>query len=160
LNKNFLASIALITSMAFVGCAHTDDSVDYALGEVNQQELLSQYESFSSSYQEFEVNQEQTEQVKQWPEKLKIDIYFGTWCHDSQREVPHLLKALAGNNHINVTLLGLDFQKSEPKGRAKQAEIKYTPTFVVYLADKEIGRIIERPKETLVDDISAMLKNM
>ncbi len=144
-------------SLAFVGCAHTYDSIDYALGEVHQQKLLTQYESFSSSYQEFEVKSGQTEQVKQWPSSLKIDVYFGTWCHDSQREVPHLLKALQVNSEIEVTLLALDYQKSEPQGRAKQADIKYTPTFVVSFAGKEIGRIIERPKESLVDDITAML---
>jgi hypothetical protein len=55
-------------------------------------------------------------------------------------------------------LLALDYQKSEPNGRAKEANIKYTPTFIISLAEKEIGRIIERPKESLVGDISDMLK--
>ena len=156
MNKYLLVSFTLIFSVLFSGCAHTIDSSDYALGEVNSQQLLLEYESFSTSYQEFEVKEEQNEQVKQWPSNLKIDVYFATWCPDSQREVPRLLKALEANSQIEVMLLALDFKKSEPEGRAKLADIKYTPTFVVSLAGKEIGRIIERPEESLVDDISAM----
>ena len=144
----------------FVGCIHTDESVGYALGEVNQQELFTEDKNFNNSYQNFVIYAGQIEQVKQWPSNLTIAVFFGTWCHDSQREVPHLLKVLQVNEQIEVMLFALDYQKSEPQGRAKQAKVKYTPTFVVSLAGKEIGRIIERPKETLVADISAMLTEL
>ena len=159
LKKYYLALIILLTSLFFMSCVHSNDSIDYALGEVNQQDLLTDYESFAISYQEFAIEIEQKKQVEQWPSNLKVDVYFATWCHDSEREVPHLLKALQKNNQIKVMLLALDYQKSEPKGRAKKANVKYTPTFVVSLAGKELGRIIERPIKSLVDDITAMLKN-
>ncbi|MCJ8318555.1 MAG: thioredoxin family protein [Colwellia sp.] len=157
MKKYVSVTIALIMSGIFVGCAHTDDSVDYAVGDVNQQELFSQYGSFSTSYQNFEITAGHKKQVKQWPSHLKIEVFFGTWCHDSQREVPRLLKVLQGNNQVDVVLIALDYQKAETQGRAQAAKVKYTPTFVVSLDGKEIGRIIERPKESLVDDISAML---
>ena len=112
-----------------MGCAHSIDSSGYALGEVDQKELLIKYKSFSRSYQTYTLETEQIMQVKRWPSNLKIDIYFATWCHDSEREVPRLLKTLQKNNQIEVLLLALDYQKSEPKGRAKQANVKYTPTF-------------------------------
>jgi len=147
-------------SVTFIGCAHTGNSVDYALGEMSQQELFTQYKGFSTSYQEFEITPKQGEQVKQWPAELKIDVYFGTWCHDSQREVPRLLKILQANNQVDVLLIGLNYQKAEAQGRAQAAKVKYTPTFVVSLDGKEIGRIIERPENSLVDDISAMLGNI
>jgi thioredoxin 1 len=158
LNKYCLVIIFLLASPLFVSCAHSNGSVDYALGEVNQKELLIKYDNFSKSYQGFTIEAEQEKQVEQWPSNLKIDVYFATWCHDSEREVPRLLKALQKNNQIKVMLLALDYQKSEPNGRAKEANIKYTPTFIISLAEKEIGRIIERPKESLVGDISDMLK--
>jgi len=141
----------------FVGCAHTGNSVDYALGEVSQQELFTSYNGFSTSYQEFEITAKQGEQVKKWPADLKIDVYFGTWCHDSQREVPRLLKILQGNNQVEVVLIALNYQKEEQQGKAQEAKVKYTPTFVISIDGKEIGRIIERPKASLVDDISTML---
>ncbi len=158
MKKYYLATLALLMPLVFVGCSYNNDTVEYALGEVNQQELIAHYQTFALSYQKFDIKKEQTEQIKQWPATLNIDIYFATWCHDSQREVPHLLKALQKNNQVTVLLIALDYQKSEPQERAKQAKVKYTPTFIVSLAGKEIGRIIEKPKKSLVDDISAMLK--
>jgi ribosomal protein L30E len=68
------------------------------------------------------------------------------------------IKSVAKNKQIKVILLALDYQKSESKGRAQKANVKYIPTFVVHLAGKELGRIIERSKIILVDDISVMLK--
>lgn len=144
-------------SVSFAGCVHTGGAVDYAVGDVSEQTLLAGYETFSTSYQEFDIKTEQIAQVITWPENLRIEVFFGTWCHDSQREVPHLLKILQDNNQVDVVLIALDYQKSEPRGRAKVAKVKYTPTFVVSVDGKEIGRIIERPKTSLVDDISAML---
>jgi len=58
---------------------------------------------------------------------------------------------------VIARLFGLDYTKSEPSGRAKIHDIKYTPTFIVYQNNREIGRIIERPKVSLIADISAML---
>ena len=91
------------------------------------------------------------------PDDLVIDIYFATWCHDSQREVPRLLKALQTKPDIKINLVSLDYQKQEPTGRAAQAGVKFTPTFIVSREGKELGRIIERPKIDLVSDISAMI---
>jgi thiol-disulfide isomerase/thioredoxin len=157
LNKNVLVPIVLIMSVAFAGCVHTSDAVDYAVGDISEKMLLTGYKSFATNYQSFEIKTKQKEQVKLWPANLKIEAFLGTWCHDSQREVPHLLKVLQGNEQVELVLIALDYQKSEPHGRAKLAQIKYTPTFVVSLDGKEVGRIIERPKKSLVDDISAML---
>jgi len=71
--------------------------------------------------------------------------------------VPRFLKVLSENADMTSRLIGLDYNKSEPKGTAKIHDIKFTPTFIVYRDNKEIGRIIERPKISLTADISSML---
>ena len=148
----------LIILMLVTGCVSSNSNADDVLGDVETDTLLAQYPLFSKEYQSFDITQQQTARMKEWPAQLTIDVYFGTWCHDSQREVPRLLKALAANTSVELNLIALDYQKSEPEGRAKRANVKYTPTFVVSLSGKEIGRIIERPKISLVDDISNMLE--
>ena len=52
-----------------------------------------------------------------------------------------------------------DLNKDDPQNLARSNNIKYTPTFVVYLGDKKIGRIIERPIVSLVDDITKIYVN-
>ena len=74
-------------------------------GAINVQELLSHYELFDRKYQAFTLSETEQQVMSQWPDDLSIEIYFGTWCHDSQREVPRLLKALAKHDQ--------HFQKSK-----------------------------------------------
>ena len=58
---------------------------------------------------------------------------------------------------VRVELVALDFNKSEPKGRAALQDLEYTPTFVFSLRDKEIGRIVERPVGTLEAAIGSIM---
>ncbi len=126
-------------------------------GAINVQELLSHYELFDRKYQAFTLSETEQQVMSQWPDDLSIEIYFGTWCHDSQREVPRLLKALAKHDNIPLQLTLLDHQKSDPQGQAKIKKVKYTPTFIIYQDQREIGRIIERPKVSLIADITQFI---
>ncbi|SEK52159.1 Thiol-disulfide isomerase or thioredoxin [Colwellia chukchiensis] len=128
-----------------------------AIGELKQQHLLTKYHAFSQGYQSFQLSKSQRVAVSRWPDNLHIDIYFATWCHDSKREVPKFLKILAENSRLSHRLIALDRNKSEPSGAAKHQQVQFTPTFIVYRENKEIGRIIERPTDSLITDISKML---
>ena len=93
---------------------------------------------------------------------ISVKILFGTWCHDSQREIPKLLKML---DDINlkpemISLIGLDYDKKEPLNRGKILDIKRTPTIIFYKDEIEIGRIEETPKIMLegVGLVSVSLK--
>jgi len=55
-----------------------------------------------------------------------------------------------------LNLIGLDYRKREPGGRASEFKIRYTPTAVFLRGGVEVGRIVERPKISLRDDITAM----
>ena len=152
-SRTLFASIFLIFSLNACTSA-SDKTPEIAVGEISKQVLLAEYAEFSHQFDKFSLTDKQIEQVRSWPKELVIDVYFGTWCHDSQREVPRLLKALLENQQIKVNLYALDGKKSDPQGRAKKAGVKYTPTMIVTLAGKQIGRIIESPKQDLITDIN------
>ena len=158
MKKYAIHLLGLLLSMTLFAC-NADEKAEYAVGEIQASQLLEQYETFSDAYKIFDVNAAQISQIEQWPENLKINVYFGTWCHDSEREVPRLLKVLQSAQYVKVELIALDYFKKDPQGRAEQVDIKFTPTFIVYLAGQEIGRIIESPKQSLVDDITTMIAN-
>lgn len=151
-----LLSITILTLVSACANSHGTNTT-MAIGEVSSQKLINDHESFMQSYRAFQLSESDIAEVKAWPSDLHVDVYFGTWCHDSQREVPHFLKIVAEKKELSNRLIGLDYEKSEPNGSAKSHDIKYTPTFVVYQNNKEIGRIVERPKVSLAADISAML---
>ena len=139
-------------------CANTHEQAPLLVGKISADELLSTQKSFLAPYEQFTVSSQDTLLVNQWPSTLHVEVFFGSWCHDSQREVPKLLKLLEHNLSITKSLIALDYQKSDPEGVAKQKAIKYTPTIILYKNNQEIGRIIERPNKSLVEDIDEMIK--
>ncbi len=140
--------------------ANNNNDDDFALGVISESQLLSDFSGFNEKFQAFSISEQEQEIIAQWPETLQIDVYFGTWCHDSEREIPKLLKLLKANKHITPTLIALDYQKEDPQALAKGNKVKYTPTIIVY-RDKnkrdELGRIIERPNNSLIEDINQLL---
>ena len=155
-----LFSLATLSLLALFANANDNDNEDFAFGMISAESLLTDYAEFNNNFQDFTLSAEEQNVISDWPKNLTIDVYFGTWCHDSLREVPKLLKILSGNKDINLSLIGLDHQKQDPKDLATTNKVKYTPTIIVYRdADKkqEIGRIIERPKQSLIIDINQFL---
>lgn len=151
------AILSLSLFVAMSGCANSsDDDMKMTVGDIGQQRLLQKYTSFDHSYQSFNLSESDIAEIALWPKDIHIDVFFGTWCHDSQREVPRFLK-IVEQGQLSNRLVALDYEKSEPSGDAAKAKVKFTPTFVVYRNNQEIGRIIERPNVSIVSDISAML---
>lgn len=159
IKTKYLTLIAFL-AVTNLSCASINDTPKALLvGDVSVPSLLKRHKNFALPFERFSVTDQEKATVTSWPKDLKIKVYFGTWCHDSEREVPRLLKIASLNNHIELSLVALDYKKSEPQGRANADGVRYTPTFVVSLHGEELGRIVERPKRSLVDDIESMLAN-
>ncbi|MDG1751060.1 MAG: thioredoxin family protein [Thalassotalea sp.] len=141
-----------------LGCANTTEQTSISVGEITTNELFSTQQSFFTPYEKLTVSSQDILLIKQWPSTVHVEVFFGTWCHDSQREVPRLLKLLSYNPAVTRSLIALDYQKSEPRGLAEQKAIKYTPTIILYRNNVEIGRIIERPSKSLVADMDEMIQ--
>ncbi|ALS99699.1 hypothetical protein AT746_16450 [Lacimicrobium alkaliphilum] len=87
-------------------------------------------------------------------------ILFGTWCHDSEREVPRFLKLADASGvrlrQLQLVAVGLD--KKDPAGLAQQYNLLYTPTIIVMDNEQELYRMIERPKGPLALDLQQGLQ--
>lgn len=132
-------------------------STDY-VGEITQARLLEEHEKFARNYASYQPSEQELEQIKVLAQK-DILIMFGTWCHDSKREVPRFLKLLDTSQVplASLTLQTVDRDKNEPTGVAEQNNLKYTPTFVVFENKVEVARIIEKPQKTLARDFYEQL---
>lgn len=135
----------------------TADRYQYPVGDISQTELLDRHEVFKRNYDAYEV----ASGVDGLPPDLEVTILFGTWCHDSEREVPRMLKLLAasGLKKESISLIALDIRKSEPEGRAKALDVRFTPTFIFSRAGIELGRIVERPESSLRGDVATLFKS-
>jgi thioredoxin 1 len=156
--RKFAVTLLSIMLVIVSGCANSQvEKAPMTLGKISQQQLMANHKIFQQGYQASQLSALEIAEINLWPKDLHVEVYFGSWCHDSVREVPRFLKIVAQSPTLSNRLIALDYAKSEPSGSAKNHDIKYTPTFIVYQNDKEIGRIIERPKVSLTTDISAML---
>ncbi len=87
-------------------------------------------------------------------ENIEVLIVLGTWCHDSQTQVPRFLKYFdeAGFKEDQLTMIGVDRSKTAGDVDISSLNIERVPTFIFYRDNKELGRIIETPKKSLERD--------
>ena len=153
MTKNFLIlSISIFTTFSFISADRVDKSKNNLLGDIQIQNLFTEYPLFKFRYDNYEV----TDQINLSDlEDISVVIMFGTWCHDSKREVPRMLRILdsAGVGTEQISLIGVDINKAEPKGREKLYNLRNTPTLILLKNGKEVGRIIERPNVSLEADL-------
>lgn len=115
-------------------------------------------------YSGYQPTKELVEKLKAPLATVSIEAYFGTWCGDSRRQIPRLLRLLdaAGFDETRLAMTGLsdrsmEFKKAPGNPEAKRL-IHRTPTIVLLRAGVEIGRIVETPKTSLEADLLAILE--
>ncbi|MFP2997090.1 thioredoxin family protein [Spongiivirga sp. MCCC 1A20706] len=135
------------------------------VGQLNKNGLTTvPYKSwFNLQYESYDIDKELINDIKSHINNYKVQIFMGTWCGDSKRQVPRFYKILENANYKmkNLEVVGvgngLENYKKSPTGEEKGLNIKRVPTFIIYKNDKEIGRIIERPVHSLEKDLHAIL---
>jgi len=77
-----------------------------------------------------------------------VDVFLGTWCGDSRREVSRLFRALEPADGevaalpFAIRFVGVDRAKTAP-GFTEDVGLRYVPTIVVRRDGHEVGRIVE-----------------
>ena len=114
---------------------------------------------FNPGYTDYKVNSETLEQLKPLLKDVNITVFMGTWCEDSQRETPHFYRILDEVNfdESKLTLITVSEEKTTPQGFEDGKNITNVPTFIFYKNEKELGRIVEYPIESLEKDMLAIL---
>lgn len=109
---------------------------------------------FNKSYDIHKLDQRTLDKVNRDFSNLNITIVLGTWCGDSKEFVPPFLKILDSLSfpESNLKLICVDRQRQGLADEVKDLDIKLVPTFIFYRDGKEIGRIIESPKQGLEKD--------
>ena len=122
-------------------------------------------EWYLKNYNEYIVDSATAQQLHPLLINKTIVVFMGTWCGDSRREVPRLIKLLdhCAFPKSALKLVMVDYRdgayKQSPQHEEKGKNIFRVPTILVYAGNKELGRIIEFPKESLEKDVLAILKN-
>ncbi|MBQ0147735.1 MAG: thioredoxin family protein [Flavobacteriaceae bacterium] len=131
-------------------------------GEFDQSVLKEKYYAswYDPEYTSYEVETEKLKDVKSEFRKYEIEAFVGTWCSDSQRELPRLLKILESVKYPianKMKLYGVNSQKKSFYGEEIGKDISHVPTIIFYLKGKEVGRIVESPMTGYLEEDIAMI---
>ena len=92
--------------------------------------------------------------------EVKVKAFIGTWCGDTKSLLPKFIKYWeeAGLRTDQIELIALHNEGSEYKRSPQRIEGEYdihrVPTFIFEKGEVEIGRIVERPLNSLDIDIT------
>ena len=127
----------------------------WAQKPVNKADILANPE-WKKIYDAYTPDAELIANLRNRAPELKADVYFGYWCDDSKNNVPVFLKIL---DTLNVPEFKVNFYEVERKANADQKYyvedmmVEKVPTFIFYANDFELGRIVENPKNSILQDM-------
>ncbi|MBV7441834.1 thioredoxin family protein [Weeksellaceae bacterium TAE3-ERU29] len=110
---------------------------------------------YKDNYKWHEVNRDLVNSFKNELKDFDIEIFMGTWCGDSHREVPAFYKILeiAKYPEDKVKTFAVNRKKETGWKFEENKNITHVPTFIFYKNGKEVGRIVESPINSLEEDI-------
>ena len=117
---------------------------------------------FTEEYNKYQTETETVSRLKK--EKLNsynLVVFVGTWCGDSHREFPRLIKILdeTGFNYGKMDIIAVNRKKESPSGEEGIYNIHKVPTIIVRKYGKEVGRITEMPETGYLErDLLNILK--
>jgi hypothetical protein len=116
-------------------------------------------EWFNKEYAEYKLDTSSLDQVKPLMKGVSVVLVMATWCSDSRREVPRFYKML---DYLHVKtkkmqVFCVDREKKAGDSPVANYKATYVPTFIIFKKDKELGRIIESPAESLEKDLLKIL---
>ncbi len=119
---------------------------------------------YDASYNSYTTDATTTGQLKPLLQNKRIEVFLGSWCGDSKREVPRMIKILqqAGMDTAKLSLVFVDNStgsyKQSPQHEERGKNIHHVPTFIMYDDKKEVGRIVESPVTSLEKDLLSILQ--
>lgn len=119
-------------------------------------------EWYTKEFNEYQMDEKAVSELK----KNKITAYdlvvfMGTWCEDSHRDFPRLMKILEEVKYPDsrLTIFAVNRKKESPNGEESKYNVSKVPTIIVQKYGKEIGRIIEMPTTGYIErDLVEILK--
>ena len=114
---------------------------------------------FDKNYADYTIDSATAGQLAPLLKDKTFELFMGTWCGDSKREVPRMLKILqyAGVTPSQIQLVMVDVHdsvyKQSPAHEEKGKDIFRVPDLLVYSHHKEQNRIVEHPVVSLEKDL-------
>ncbi len=158
----FILPLALFSQVMNQRTADPKSGKDILIGYCDRDGLqLGKFgELYNTYYPIYHPKKEVISELKKHREGLSVVIVLGTWCSDSQEQVPKFLKVL---DRIRLPkeqeeFICVDRNKEGGDVDVSKYDISLVPTFIIKRNGKEIGRIIETPIRSLEEDLLGIVQ--
>ncbi len=133
----------------FVIKTEPDDS-KMLVGQISREILFNEFPEWRLGLEYYRPDQKIIDSLKQINKSISVEIYLGTWCGDSRREVPHFFKItddLKSSLFNDIQIWAVERNKTLPGSNlAKEKEIQYVATFIFYDGTREWGGLLNNRK--------------
>jgi thiol-disulfide isomerase/thioredoxin len=138
---------------------HLSSTGNVALGWLQRSDLEKAEYQFQSHYDTLSLEEPLLPLLRVVGEGAVCVVVLGTWCKDSREEVPRFLRIAdhMGMGVDRIRLYGVDRTKTSEDGVTDRYGITHVPTFIFFRGEREIGRIVERPKTTIEQEMLSIL---
>ena len=140
----------------------TLDGIPFITGRINRQNLINYEHSkwFKDEYEKYRVPSGWVERNKGSLNEMSLKLFLGTWCEDSEREVPGIIKLLESSefNFKNIDIYAVSEEKITPENYEKGLNIVNVPTLIFYKNGKEINRFVEFSNISLAKDLEDIIQ--
>jgi hypothetical protein len=125
-------------------------------------------EWFTDNYANYTPNTQVITQIKSEDlSRITVTAFFGTWCEDSQREIPRFLKiieSLGTTPQLRLIALGNgnadSLYRQSPDHEEVGQHIYRVPTIIITDGENELGRIVEYPAVSLERDLLDIIRGL
>ncbi|MEO0459828.1 MAG: hypothetical protein AAF219_03210 [Myxococcota bacterium] len=89
--------------------------------------------------------------------EARLDIYLGTWCPDSVREVGRFLRILNEAKELPFAVSFYTLPSDKKVWPRDDRDLRYVPTFIVRKGSEELGRVVESAPGGIEVELQALL---
>ena len=150
----------LIFMMGFLSFNAMAQDKDRHVGKVQLEQLEKSEDWFLKNYKSYKPEKSKLKRFqKALPEDgFRFEVFFGTWCPDSQREVPRMVKIFekTGIDKDQYDLIAVNRFKDLPEAysdRADEIKLDRIPTLIYYKNGKAVNRFVEYAQIDLLSDM-------
>ena len=140
----------------------TSSNEEMLVGRVDLSSLLEApyADWYNANYEGHTVDKETTQLTRNEIRFYSVKVFFGTWSLESQKHLPAFIKVMHQLKFpmSRIELVAANRQNRSFYGEEIGEKIKYLPTFIFYKNNKEMGRIVNSPVETIERDILSIIK--
>ncbi len=161
--------ISLSIIAALPGCStkvtsrlEVRDGIEMLYGRISPEQLYFDFPEWQEIEKTYMPDPALIAKLAAVDQPVDVTVFLGTWCADSELQVPlffSVLQNLEDKWNYELELWAVDRYKKLDNDLPEKYDIERVPTFIFERDGVELGRIVESPVQSLEEDLLNIMSN-